>query len=121
MLVPQPTADAIPINEPASVELDPGERGTVTYDPEKRVSSLVVPIIAASKYRGCIYEVRADADTVYGPARIPPTDIDDLQVCFIPALRFSESLTVQVTNLAEQTRTVNIQPIGWEPGDGGDS
>lgn len=115
MLYPEPTPDATPINKPATVTLQPDERGTITFSPKKRVSELVLPIIAMSKHPSCIYEVRTDGDAVYGPASIPPTDIDDLQVCFLPALRFSETLTIEVSNVGSATRQINVQPVGWEP------
>lgn len=118
MLVPAPTPDAVGVNEPATVELDPGEKATVTYQQKQRVSSLRLPIIAISKFSGCVYEIRADGKERYGPAEIPPTDIDDLSVCFLPALHFEDELTIEVTNLGEVARTIHMQPIGWEPEDG---
>lgn len=114
MLYPQPSPQATPINKPATVTLDPGEKGTVEYTPKNRVSELVLPIIAISKYANCVYEVRTDGDPQYGPAKIPPTDVDDLQVCFLPALRFVDSLTIEVSNLGSATRDIHVQPVGWE-------
>jgi hypothetical protein len=115
VLYPQPDKNAVGINEPATIDLDPGERGTVTYETQQRISEIVLPVLAISKYAGCVYEVRADGQWRYGPAEIPPTDIDDLSVCFLPALRFETSLTIQITNLGSTGRTINVQPIGWEP------
>ena len=115
MLYPQPNPGAVGFNEPATVDLEPGERATVKFDPKKRVSELVLPIVAISKFAGCVYEVRADGSERYGPSQIPPTDIDDLGVCFLPALRFNDSLTCEITNLGTSSRTVHVQPIGWEP------
>jgi len=53
---------------------------------------------------------------VFGPAPIPPTDIDDLQVTFTPALGFSQSMEVIVRNLSATTgeRDYSIQPVGYE-------
>ena len=115
MLFPEPSPDAVGFNEPATVDLDAGEKGTVEYEPKQRVSELVLPIIAISKFAGCVYEVRSDGKSRYGPSEIPPTDIDDLQVCFLPALRFTDNLTVEISNLGETARTIHVQPIGWEP------
>lgn len=119
MLYPEPTPDAVPFNKPATVTLNADEKGTITFRPERRVSELVLPIIAISKHPQCVYEVRTDGDARYGPAQIPPTDIDDLQVCFFPALRFEETLTIEVSNLGSTTREINVQPVGWEPAGGG--
>lgn len=118
-LVPEPSEGDVPINEPATVTLDPGDRGTVKFTTKNRVSELILPTIAASKYPNCVYKIRADAVDRYGPATVPPTDVDDLGICFVPALKFSDSLTVEITNLGDIKRTVAVQPIGWEPsGDG---
>ena len=115
MLYPEPTPGDVSINEPATVELAVGERGTLTFTTKNRVSELVLPIVGISKYDGCVYEIRADGKSRYGPAQIPPTDIDDMGVTFLPALRFEDKLTVEVTNLGEFDRTIHAQPIGWEP------
>jgi len=115
MLYPEPSSQATRINEPATIELEAGERGTIAYEIENRTSELILPIVAISKYTDCIYEIRADGNARYGPAQIPPTDIDDLNVTFLPALRFADSLTVEVSNLGSVPRTIHIQPIGWEP------
>ena len=116
MLYPEPSVGDTGFNSPSTIELDPGERGTVRFDPKNRVSELVLPIVAMSKHDGVIYSVRADGKDRYGPAQIPPTDVDDLGVCFLPALRFEDSLTCEVTNLGTSTRRIHIQPVGWEPG-----
>jgi len=115
VLYPEPTPGDVAINEPATVELAVGERGTIEFETKNRVSELVLPTVAISKYVGCIYEIRADGRSRYGPARIPPTDIDDLGVTFLPALRFEDKLTVEVTNAGEFDRVIHAQPVGWEP------
>jgi len=114
MLVPQPSRGATRINEPATATLDPGEKATFRFDASGRTNELVVPIVAISKLPGFAYSVRSDGSDRYGPARIPPTDIDDLSTCFIPALRFDRELTVEAVNLSETARIVHAQLIGWE-------
>ena len=118
-LVPQPDADAIPFNSPVSVTLDPGEQATVSYQPEQRDAEFRLPVVAVSKHPDSSYEVKLDQTNRYGPASVPPTDIDDLTVTFVPALTFKDSLVVIVTNLAASstTRDYVVQPIGWEPFD----
>lgn len=119
--VPTPTPGATPFNEPATVRLQSGEKATVEFSTVQAVTELHVPVVAVSKHPQSAYVVSADGRNRYGPADIPPTDIDDLQVCFLPALTFGNSLTVEVTNLGSSARDYHIQPIGWEPrgGDGG--
>jgi hypothetical protein len=117
--VPTPEPSATPVNEPATVRLEGGEKATVEFSTVQAVTELVVPIVAISKHPQSTYVVSSDVRNRYGPADIPPTDIDDLQVCFIPALTFDTSLTVEVTNLGASPRDYSIQPIGWEPLSGG--
>lgn len=120
MLAPRPTPSATRINEPVTATLPPNEKATFTFDAKGRTSDLVIPIVAISKLPSFTYEVRSDGSPQYGPARIPPTDIDDLSVCFIPALEFSETLVVEVANLSPNERTVHAQLIGWESAEGGE-
>lgn len=112
--VPTPTADATPFNEPATVRLEGGEKATAEFSTVQAVTELQVPVVAVSKHPQSVYVVSADGRNRYGPADIPPTDIDDLQVCFLPALTFGNTLTVEVTNLSASARDYHIQPIGWE-------
>lgn len=119
-LVPKPSAQDTPINEPATVRLQGGEKATVEFETVQSTSDLMVPILAISKQPQSVYTVESDGNRRYGPADIPPTDIDDLQVCFVPALRFESTLTVEISNLGSTARDYHIQPIGWEPF-GGDS
>jgi hypothetical protein len=115
-LVPCPTGDDRAINEPATVSLSPGEQGTVTFTPSQRVTDVRLPVVAVSKAPYTIYQMDVDEATTYGPARIPPTDIDDLQTCFVPALRMRRSLVVRLTrtSAAGNSQTYHIQPVGWE-------
>jgi hypothetical protein len=106
--VPEPTPEDTPVNEPATVRLDGGEQATVTFETVRSVSDLMVPIVAISKHPDSVYTVSSDGVRRYGPADIPPTDIDDLQVCFVPALRFDSTLTVEVSNLGGTTRDYHI-------------
>lgn len=119
LLVPAPGLGDVPLNEPVSVDLDPDQRATVTFEPVQQNTRFVLPIVAISKYPDSTYQVETDDNLRYGPASVPPTDIDDLQVTFIPALRFSRQLQVEVSNLGSAARTYHIQPMGWEPTDDG--
>jgi hypothetical protein len=115
VLVPQPSEFATRINETATATLASGEQVTFTFEAENRSQDLYLPIVAISKFPGFSYEIRRDGSDVYGPARIPPTDIDDLEPCFMPALDLSEKMKVVVSNLSDRDRVVHTQAVGWEP------
>lgn len=115
MIVPEPSANDVPYNDPITRILDPGQQLTVTFEPTQQVTQFILPILAISKHPESSYEAWMDGKRVYGPAPVPPTDIDDLAATFIPARRFSSSLTVYVRNLSDTTtRRYTIQPLGWE-------
>lgn len=115
MLVPCPDPDDAPFNETVSAELAPGQKLTAKFTPEQSETRMYLPILAVSKYPNMSYEASADGEPIYGPSRVPPTDVDDLSVTFVPAKSFTRSLTVEVTNLdGSVTRTVVVQPVGWE-------
>ncbi len=109
-----PAEDALPFNAPTAVTLDVGEQATVTFEPEKRVTEFVLPIMAVSKHSDTTYTVRTDDETVFGPAPVPPTDPDDLQQTFYPPQRFDQSLTVEVANVGGRAAVYVVQPVGWE-------
>lgn len=118
-IIPEPSADDVGYNDPITRRLDPGQQLTVTFQPTQRVTDFVLPFLAMSKLPESSYEVWLDGGREYGPAPIPPTDIDDMTPTFIPAKRFNRSMKVIVRNLSETTaRTYSIQPIGWEVADG---
>lgn len=114
-VVPEPAPDDIPYNDPISRQLDGGQKLVVEFDPTQRVTEFVLPVLAMSKHPKSSYEVWLDDEQVYGPAPIPPTDIDDLTVTFLPAKRFQNSMRVIVRNLSTNTpRSYSVQPVGWE-------
>lgn len=114
-IVPTPAAGDIPFNQPVTKTLGPLEQATVRYRPRTNPAEFYLPIVAISKQAESSYEVKLDDKTVYGPASVPPTDVDDLSATFIPARQFSQTLEVIVTNLSETTsRTYTVQPVGWE-------
>ncbi|WP_280585381.1 hypothetical protein [Halorubrum sp. Boch-26] len=120
-VVPAPSADDIPVNEPVTVDIGAGQQATVTYTARQRTNEgFVLPTVAVSKRSQSSYEISADDEQIYGPAGIPPTDIDDLAVCFVPAYEFEQELEVQVTNLSDTSREYHIQPMGYERVGGGE-
>ncbi|GGN97637.1 hypothetical protein [Haloarcula pellucida] len=118
-VVPKPDPGDVGYNDPITRRLNPGEMLIVTFEPTQRVTDFALPFLAMSKHPESSYEVWMDGSRQYGPAPIPPTDIDDMVPTFIPAKRFSESMTVYVRNLSDTTaRTYSVQPIGWEASNG---
>lgn len=118
VVYPEPSADDVPFNDPYSVDLDDGEKVTVTYTPEQSGAIFRLAALAISKHPGTIYEVRDESGTIYGPAAIPPTDIDDLVACWVPAQSFTGELTIEVRNNSGKVQTYHVQPVGYEATEG---
>lgn len=115
-VIPAPSEMDKPVNEPLSELLDCGQRAIFTFEPRQQSTpGFVVPTVAASKHPESSYTVWFDDQQVYGPSAIPPTDIDDTVVTFIPAFEFADELKIQVENLSSSTtRDYVVQPIGYE-------
>jgi hypothetical protein len=113
-VIPTPKAADIPFNSPYTVKLSDGEKATVRYEPEQSGSTFYLASLAVSKHPGAIYEVRDDGETTYGPSAIPPTDIDDMTICWTPCQRFQTDLEVIVRNNSGTTHTFHVQPLGYE-------
>lgn len=112
---PHPPDDAVPFNEPVSSRVSPGNKLTATFSPSQRKATFVVPIIAASKQMNSTYTVYMDENRVYGPASVPPTDVDDLSQTFFPPREFDSELKVVCRNTsASTTYRYVVQPVGWE-------
>lgn len=120
--IPRPQPDDVPVNQPEKVILDGGQRARIRYRPvQRKTDGFVMPIVAVSKHPESTYRAKFDGQLRYGPSSIPPTDIDDLAVTFLPAYEFERELEIVVTNTSSSTtRTYHIQPIGFERAGGGD-
>jgi hypothetical protein len=115
MLVPCPDPGDSPFNETVSATLSPGQKLTAEFEPEQKDTTLHLPILAVSKYANMSYKAEADGEPIYGPSKVPPTDVDDLSVTFVPAKSFTQKLVVEVSNLdSTADRFVVVQPVGWE-------
>jgi len=115
-LIPPPSDQDRPFCEPTSVSLASGEEATLTFVPVQNSAEFRIGTVAISKRPESEYVVRMDGEVVFGPAPIPPTDIDDLQVTFTPARGFTQELEITVRNLDDTTgsRLYSIQPVGYE-------
>lgn len=105
-------SDWIPVNEADGTEIPAGAKAEFTFTPD--ASGMQLDAVAASKYRGLSYEVRADGDQRFGPAPIPPTDIDDMTTTHNPRLEVSRDLVITVRNPSSSTRFVAAQVRGVE-------
>lgn len=118
--IPEPAADAIPVNDPATTDVGPGQRATFTFTAATRTNNgFYLPVLAASKRSQTSYEVKLDGVNIYGPAAVPPTDIDDTAICFLPAFEFSQKIEVVIINMGDSTREYTVQPIGFKEGANG--
>lgn len=113
---PLPSTDAVAVSDPTTVELGEAEQATITYTPEQSGTTFYVPVVAISKEQETEYRIKADDTVIWGPAEIPPTDIDDLQPMWTPAQEFQTRLSVEITNLRTDggVRRYHVMPVGWE-------
>ncbi|MUW13921.1 hypothetical protein GJ633_04035 [Halorubrum sp. CBA1125] len=102
----------IPVNEADGTEIGSGQRATFTFTPD--ASGMRVDVVAASKYRGLTYEVIVDDDTRFGPAPVPPTDIDDMVTTHNPRMPVDQELDIIVRNPSATDRYVAAQVRGIE-------
>lgn len=109
-----PPEDAIALCEPETVRLNGGQKATIAFEP-KRSSSIVRVVTAAiSKYPNSTYTVKLDGNTEYGPAALPPTDVDDMAGMWRPAKRAENDIEVIIKNVGQNRRTYHSQLVGWE-------
>ena len=113
-----PPEDATAFAKPETVELDGGEKATIEWEPERSGTTFYLAVLAASKAGDSSYTIKADGTTVYGPAAIPPTDIDDLVAVWNPPKQFGTSLELTIKNFGTGTRTYHAQPVGFETDQG---
>ena len=104
--------DWIPVNNADGTDIPAGSKATFRFTPD--ASGMELDAIAASKYRGLTYEVRVDGDQRYGPAPIPPTDIDNLATTHNPRLPVDRELKMIVRNPSDTDRYVSAQIRGIE-------
>ncbi|UWG46577.1 hypothetical protein HSRCO_0278 [Halanaeroarchaeum sp. HSR-CO] len=109
-----PPDDATSVTKPQSATLDGNQKATMTWERERSGTTFYLPMLAASKEGDTTYEVKMDGSTIFGPAAIPPTDIDDKVAIWDPPKTFDSKLTVIIRNLGTASRTYHVQPVGFE-------
>jgi len=102
----------IPVNEADGAELPAGSLARFRFEPD--ASGMKIDAVAASKFAGLTYEVKVDGDKRFGPAPIPPTDIDNMVTTHNPRMPVDRELTVIVRNVSNTGRTVAAQVRGVE-------
>lgn len=114
--VPFPDEGDAPVHETAAVTLSPSQKATVTMTPETAGNLHYIPTVAASKLADSSYKVVVDGTTRFGPGPIPPTDVDDLDAVFLPALKLNRKLKIEIKDLRDSggERRYMTQALGWE-------
>jgi len=112
---PFPKEGAISVANGDTVDLDPGQQATITFTPDQSGTVFRTPTVAISKFADYAYKIKMDDSTEWNES-FPPTDIDDMGVVWIPAKEWRTDMIVEVSDLRSNgnTRTVHIQPLGWE-------
>jgi len=105
-------SDWFPVNEAIARTIPSGSKATYLFEPD--ASGLFADAIAASKYTGLTYEVVIDGETRYGPAPVPPTDVDDMTTTHNPRLQVARHLKLIVRNPSGVERDVTAQVRGVE-------
>lgn len=116
-VVPEPDGNDVSVHETASVDLEPGQKVEVVMQPDSQGSLHRIPIVAVTKHSDATYQIDIDGNTErFGPSPVPPTDIDDLAVTFLPALRLQNELRIIVRDVRStgNPRQYVMQVIGWE-------
>jgi len=119
-VIPQPNAEDVAFNDPYTVEIDHEKEAEIKFTPEQSGSTFYVAAVAISKVRDTVYEIQDDGSEMFGPANIPPTDIDDLTVTWVPCKQFETSMTVYIRNFTGSPQEYHVQPIGFERSEGGE-
>ena len=117
-VIPEPSANDTPFLSPYTVSIPPGSKATVEFVPEESGSVFHLASVAVAKEARTTYEIKDDGTTMYGPAAIPPTDIDDSGVTWVPCQRFRSSLEVLIKNVGSSERTYTVLPMGYETTEG---
>ena len=102
-----------PFIDAQQVILSASEQATITYSLSNTRSQFHLVMLAASKHTDVIYTVEMDGSEEW-KAPIPPTDVDNAQDTYVPAKVFRNDMEVQVANVGDVDRRVNVVIKGWE-------
>ncbi|GAA0648773.1 hypothetical protein [Salarchaeum japonicum] len=115
-VVPEPGANDAPVHETETVTLEPGQKATITMSPSTSGNLHYLPVVAISKHSLATYKIEVDGTLRFGEAGVPPTDPDDLDTTFLPALQLQRTLKMTVKDVRADgaPRRFIVQVIGWE-------
>jgi hypothetical protein len=105
-------SDWLPVNQATGAEIPAGSKAAFEFTPD--ASGMEIDTVAASKYRGLTYTVKVDGEIRFGPAPIPPTDVDDLSTTHNPRVEVDRQLRILVKNPSATDRFVAAQLRGIE-------
>jgi len=105
-------SDWLPVNQAVGEEIPAGAKATFTFEPD--AGKMRVGSIGVSKHIGLTYTVKVDGEERFGPAPIPPTDIDNSAQTHEPRLPVDRTLSVIVKNPSSVNRFVAAQLRGIE-------
>lgn len=117
-VIPKPSPDDTPFLSPYTVTVPAGSKATVEFTPDESGSVFYLASVAISKEAQTTYELRDDGTPMYGPSAVPPTDIDDSTVTWVPCQRFRTSLKAIIKNVSSAERTYTVLPMGYETTEG---
>jgi hypothetical protein len=114
--VPLPGDGAVPVNSGGNVVLEPGQKATITIEPEQAPNRHKIPFVAVDWLRSTAYRVEVDGTVRYDESPVPPVDLDSPTVPFLPALSLNNELTLVIKDLREtgDPRLYRHRVIGWE-------
>lgn len=113
-VIPEPSASDNPFLDPFTIQVPGESKGTVTFEPEEYGSTFYLATVAISKESQTTYEIKDDGTEMFGPSQVPPTDIDDFGVTWVPCQQFKNSLEVVIRNLSGGPKTYTVLPMGYE-------
>lgn len=110
-----PSDDASAVNVPASVKLDPGERGRLEFQTDRKDSLAYLETVAITDQSETNYVIRID-DDIRHSAKFPPSTMAEKARVWAPPEQVDQTLIVEILDRRGSggTRQYDVAPIGWE-------